>query len=276
MILPQKRGVFESCDIFFVPVSEITPNPAQPRKRFDPEGLMELAASIKRYGVLQPLSIRRAGYGYELVSGERRLRAALLAGLDSVPCIVLGVDAPDSSVLALVENLHRRDLDFIEEAEGIDRLIREFNMSQEEAARRLGKSQPAIANKLRILRLPPELLRAIRERGLTERHARALLRLDSNSDRAFLLKEIVERGLNVAKTEELIDAYMAQEGKIKGQEAQNKPSRPVYVLKDVRFFLNTVTRGMDLMKQSGIRAEYGRSETETDIILTIKIPKAVP
>lgn len=271
MLLSKKRGIFETCHIVFVPVEDIKPNPSQPRKQFDREAIAELATSIKRYGILQPLSVRRKNKEYELVSGERRLRAAKLAGLTQVPCIVLGISDTDSSVLALVENLHRRDLDFIEEAEGLGRLIQEFGMSQEEAARKVGKSQSAVANKLRILKLPGEILYIIRQEGLTERHARALLRLKTDSDRVAVLKEIIDRGLNVARTEEYIEEFL---NKKEEPQVETKPSRPMYVLKDVRLFLNTVAKGMDMMKQSGIYAECGKSETGTDIILTIRIPKA--
>lgn len=271
MLLTRKRGIYETNRIIYVPVESIDPNPAQPRKNFDREALAELAGSIKRYGVLQPLSVRKNEKKYMLVSGERRLRAAKLAGLKEVPCIVLEVDNSDSSVLALVENLHRRDLDFIEEAEGLNRLIQDYRLSQEEVARKVGKSQSAIANKLRILKLPGEILYIIREEGLSERHARALLRLEDNEERIAVLKAVINQGLNVAKTEQYIEDFIAA----KEEKEDKTTARRVYVIKDVRLFLNTVVRGMDMMKQSGINAQCGKSETDTDIILTIKIPKAV-
>jgi len=259
----KKTRLYTSNRIIHLPVEAILPNPAQPRRQFDPDALRELAASIMRYGVLQPLTVHRRGHGYELVSGERRLRAAKLAGQRTVPCIVLDVNMSESASLALVENLQRRDLDFIEEAEAIEKLIRLFGLSQEEAARRLGKSQSAVANKLRILKLPGELLYVIRRAGLTERHARALLRLPDNAARAEALSEIVKKKLNVAKTEEYVDSLLAGSGK-----------KPVIILRDVRMFLNSVSRGMDVMKKSGIDAECGRSDTEEDIVLTIRIPKS--
>ena len=154
---PVGRAKREDRRLLYIPTGMILPNPSQPRTRFDGESLGELADSISRYGVLQPLSVRRVSTGYELVAGERRLRAAKLAGLESVPCIVLDAGCEDSSVLALVENLQRCDLDFVEEAEGIALLIKTYGMSQEEAARKIGKSQSAVANKLRLLRLSPEL-----------------------------------------------------------------------------------------------------------------------
>ncbi len=248
--------------IVHLPANEVLPNPTQPRRQFDQEALRELAASIMRYGVLQPLTVRKRGRGYELVSGERRLRAAKMAGLKTVPCVVLDVNTSESASMSLVENIHRRDLDFIEEAEAIEKLIRVFGLSQDEAARRIGRSQSAVANKLRILKLPGDMLYVIRQTGLTERHARALLRLGDNEAREKALSEIVKKRLNVAKTEEYIDSLLAGEKK-----------KPVIVLSDVRLFLNSVPRGMDVMKRSGIAAESSRKETEKDIVLTIRIPK---
>lgn len=265
----RKNGIYESSRITYIKADTISPNPMQPRRIFDQGSLKELAASIDKYGIIQPLIVRRRGREYELIAGERRLRAAKMLDMSKVPCIVLEVDKSDSSVIALVENLHRRDLDFIEEAEGIYQLINTFGLSQEEAAKKLGKSQSAIANKLRILRLGGEMLYVIREAGLTERHARALLRLDDEQSRIMVLEKIINDGLNVTKTEEYIEMLLSGENE---DEKQSAP-RPIYVIKDVRLFLNTVSRGMTMMKQSGIRAEYGKSETDTDIILTIKIPK---
>jgi len=266
----KKHSLYETNRIVYLPVSDIQPNPAQPRRQFDPDALHELASSISVYGVLQPLTVRHCGRTFELVAGERRLRAAKLAGLHEVPCIILDVDTSESSVLALIENLHRRDLDFIEEAEGLSRLIRLYGLSQEEAAKKIGKSQSAVANKLRILKLPGEILYIIKEAGLTERHARALLRLETDEERIDALREIIKEGLNVAKAEEYIDSLINKKDE---PEPAKKPVRPIYVLKDVRLFLNTVNRGMNIMKQSGIAAEYGKNETDTDIVLTIKIPK---
>ena len=256
--------------IVYLSTEDIYPNPVQPRKLFDDEGLEELSRSIKDYGILNPLSVRLRGSRYELVAGERRLRAARLAGLKEVPCILLDVNMEDASLIALVENLQRRDLDFIEEANGINQLIRMFGMSQEEAARRIGKSQSAVANKLRLLRLPQDVLEALRQNGLTERHGRALLRLpDSESQRAALLY-IIDNGLTVAATDAYIDALLQAPEE---PEAPKAGSRRTFVLKDVRVFLNTLSRSIDLMKQGGIDAGVRREETEDQLILTISIPK---
>ena len=173
--------------VIWLPVDELEPSPMQPRKNFPDGELQELSESIAQYGVLNPLTVRLRDGRYELVAGERRLRAARLAGLCDVPCILLDVSLEDASLIALVENLQRRDLDFIEEANGLSQLIKLFGMSQEEAARRIGKSQSAVANKLRLLKLPDDVLRSLRDNGLTERHGRALLRLqDENMQRAAL------------------------------------------------------------------------------------------
>ena len=260
--------------IVYLSTEDIVPNPVQPRKLFDDEGLEELSRSIKDYGILNPLSVRLRGSRYELVAGERRLRAARLAGLREVPCILLDVNMEDASLIALVENLQRRDLDFIEEANGINQLIRMFGMSQEEAARRIGKSQSAVANKLRLLRLPPDVLEALRQNGLTERHGRALLRLpDGDRQRAALLY-IIDNGLTVAATDAYIDALLQE------PEPEPEPPRPgsrrTFVLKDVRVFLNSLSRSIDLMKQGGIDAGVQREETEDRLILTISIPKNKP
>jgi ParB family chromosome partitioning protein len=269
MQLMKKRGLFEASRIVYLPVGDILPNPEQPRHNFEPNAMRELASSVARYGILQPLSVRRRGSGYELVSGERRLRAAKLVGLREVPCILMDIDAQKSSILALVENLQRKDLDFIEEAEGLSRLISEQGYKQEEVARLVGLSQSAVSNKIRLLKLSPELLRSIRETGLTERHARALLRLEEERERQQVFEQIVKRNLNVASTEELIDSYLLK----KSQKQKTSENRQVYVLKDVRLFLNTISRSMSIMQQSGIDAHCGRDDTEQEIILTIKIPK---
>jgi ParB family chromosome partitioning protein len=269
----KRRGLYEASRIVYIPIHEIIPNPGQPRRHFDPDGLRELSGSIARYGILQPLSVRRRDGGFELVSGERRLRAAKMAGLTEAPCIILDVNGPESSVLALVENLQRRDLDFIEEAEGLARLVNIHGFSQEEAARRVGKSQSAVANKLRILKLPKDLLYVIRQSGLTERHARALLRLNNNEERVAVLGQVIRQGLNVSKTEAFIDAYLERKKKGLDPEPPQKAGRHTYVLKDVRLFLNSIYRNMDIMKEAGISAECGKEETDSDIILTIRIPK---
>lgn len=254
--------------IIFVPVHEITPNPAQPRKVFSDEGLAELSASISQYGILNPLTLRLRSGKYELIAGERRLRAAKLAGLQEVPCILLDVNMEESGLIAMVENLQRRNLDFIEEAEGLSQLIRVFGLSQEECARRLGKSQSAVANKLRLLRLPTDVLETLRREGLTERHGRALLRLPTAAEQRAAMEVIVEKRMNVSAAEDYISALLQPK-----EEPAPPPGKRVFVLKDVRIFLNTVTHGLDLMKQGGINADVKKEETDSALVLTISIPK---
>ena len=260
--------------ILYLRTDELSPNPVQPRRRFDDEALAELSESIKSYGILNPLTVRLRSGKYELVAGERRLRAAKLAGLQEVPCILLDVNMEDASLIALVENLQRRDLDFIEEAAGINQLIRMFGMSQEEAARRIGKSQSAVANKLRLLKLPPDVLEALRENGLTERHGRALLRLQRPEAQREALAYIIDNGLTVAATDAYVDALLSSPEPEPPAEPEKPEHKRTFVLKDVRVFLNTLSRSIDLMKQGGIDAGVQRQETEDSLILTISIPKS--
>ena len=256
-------------NIIWLPSEDIAPNPVQPRKLFDEEGLEELSRSIKSYGILNPLTVRCRGGKYELVAGERRLRAAKLAGLQEVPCILLDVNMEDAGLIALIENLQRRDLDFIEEALGLSRLIRMFGLSQEEAARRIGKSQSAVANKLRLLKLPEDVLEKLRACGLSERHGRALLRLPDPNAQRLALAYIAANSLTVAAAEEYIEALLNAP-----EEAAPKPEpKRTLVLKDVRIFLNSLNRSLELMKQGGIDAGVKREETDELLVLTISIPK---
>ena len=264
----KQKGEFLSTRIRWLDIGEIHPNPHQPRKTFDQQGLQELADSIRTYGILQPLTVRRAERGYELIAGERRLRAAKLAGERQVPCLVARVGEEDSALLALIENLQRRDLDCWEEAEAIARLIAAYRLTQEQAAEKLGKSQSAVANKLRLLRLSEAVRSSLREKGLSERHARALLRLSDEHQQLCALEEIARRGYNVARTEEYIERLL--------QENRLTPprGRATYIIKDVRLFLNSVERGLGLIRQAGVDAQIGRKDTEEEIFLTIRIPKS--
>lgn len=263
----QRKGEFLSTRVQYIPLGRIRPNPQQPRRSFDEEGLAELAASIRSCGILQPLTVRRAGEGYELVAGERRLRAARIAGLREVPCLVAQVGEEDSALLALMENLQRRDLDCWEEAQAIARLISRYGLSQEEAAPRLGRAQPTVANKLRLLRLPEDVRALLRENGLTERHARALLRLQDPEVQRRAAGDMVRRGMNVAQAEAYVEKLL--------QSAQVTPprGRSTYIIKDVRLFLNSVDRGLHLMRQAGVDAGWNRQDTDREILLTIRIPK---
>lgn len=255
-----------------VRVSDIVRNPNQPRKYFDPEAIAQLAESIRQYGVLNPLTVRRApGGGYELVAGERRLRAARVAGLNDVPCLVIAADNEDSSAIALVENLQRRDLDFFEEAEGFKRLIEQYGLTQEEAARKVGKTQSAVANKLRLLRLSTQNMELIRSANLTERHARCLLRLEDENDRINATKYIIEHDLNVSRSEQYIDALLKEKD---APPAVGGERKVVRLIKDVRFFLNTLNRAVGVMVDAGIGATVDQTEDDDCLTLTISIPHA--
>ena len=254
------KTYMETGRVMFLPARAIHPNPAQPRKVFREEALSELADSIRQHGILQPLSVRRMGTGYELIAGERRLRAAQMAKLSEIPCIVMNMDDRESSFAAMVENLQRQDLDFAEEARGISRLMSDWNMSQEQIARMLGKSQSAIANKLRLLRHSDRVLTALRENGLTERHARALLKLEREDEKLTVIDEIVRRSMSVAMTEKYILELL---------EGQQKNPRRV----NVGTFLNSLNQSLAKIQLSGISAVSERRETEDKIVLTITIPK---
>ena len=251
----------------WLPVEQIAPNPHQPRREFAPGPLAELAESIRRHGIIQPLTVRHSADGWELIAGERRLRAAKLAGLQTVPCLEMQVDEQDSAILALIENIQRRDLHYLEEAAAIARLISRYGLSQEQAAEKLGKSQSAVANKLRLLRLSEPVRDGLRQAHLTERHARALLRLSGEAEQLAALAVIVGRSLNVAQTESYIERLLAQ--------AQVTPpqSRPTYIIKDVRLFLNSIDRSLQMIRQCGVDADLGRRDTDSEILLTIRIPK---
>ena len=254
------KTYMETGRVVFLPVRSIRPNPAQPRKIFEETTLDELADSIRQHGILQPLSVRRQGNSYELIIGERRLRAAELAGITDVPCILMNMDDRTSGFAALVENLQRQDLDFIEEAMGIRRLLQDHAMPQEQVARLLGKSQSAVANKLRILRHSDQVLSALRESGLTERHARALLKLRTEEEILAAILRIAKEGMSVARAEKYIESLLAAK--------ESKPPKT-----NVSTFLNTLTQNLQKFQLSGIAAISERRETESQIVLTITIPK---
>ena len=254
------KTYMETGRVVFLPAQSIQPNPAPPPKVFAAGALDELAESIRQHGILQPLSVRRRDNVYELISGERRLRAAQLAGVTDIPCILMRMDDLESGMAALVENLQRQDLDFIEEAQGIRNLLDRFDMSQEQAARLLGKSQSAVANKLRLLRHTPAVLEALREAGLTERHARALLRLPDEASVLAAIQEIVRLNMSVARTERYIESLLST------STAKKRSA-------SVGAFLNNLTQNLQKIQLSGIPAVSERREADSQIVLTITIPK---
>ena len=257
----QKLNTYmETGRVVFLPFSAISPNPNQPRTVFSEDALEELSQSIRRHGVLQPLSVRRVEGGYQLIAGERRLRAAQLAGLTEVPCLVMRMSDQESSMAALIENLQRQDLDFIEEARGIGLLMERYQLTQQQAAQALGKSQSGIANKLRLLQHSDRVLEALREARLTERHARALLKLQEEKDKLVAIAHIVRYKMGVAQTEQYIESLIAQKG-------------PKQTKTNVGAFLNSLNQSLAKIQRSGILAVSERRETDTQIVLTITIPK---
>lgn len=254
------KTYMETGRVVFLPAKSICPNPFQPRKIFSEEQLAELTESIRRHGILQPLSVRRTGAHYELIAGERRLRAGILAGLTEIPCIVMQMTEEESAMAALVENLQRQDLDFIEEAQGIDLLLRQFSMSQEQVARLLGKSQSGIANKLRLLRHSPKVLEALRQANLTERHGRALLKLSADHQKLEAIGVIARQNMSVARTEQYIESLLNQ------QDNDKKKA-------NVGAFLSYLNQSLARIQLSGISAVSERLETDSQIVLTITIPK---
>ena len=260
MQLQKLKTYMETGRVVFLPARSIRPNPAQPRKIFREEALQDLADSIRQHGILQPLSVRRVGTSYELIAGERRLRAAQMAGLNEIPCIVMSMDEKESGMAAMVENLQRQDLDFIEEARGMASLMDKWSVSQDQLSRILGKSQSAIANKLRLLKHSQQVLDALRQYGLTERHARALLRLPTEQQKLSVIETIHQMDMNVARTEQYIDSLLQE--KVPKQKAPN-----------VTAFIQNLTHALARIQRSGIGAVSERRETEDQIVLTITFPK---
>ena len=248
-----------------LPIAQVQPNPMQPRKYFSQEELASLAASIRENGLLQPITVRAMEGHYELVAGERRLRASKLAGLTVIPAIVLRMDDNQSAILSLVENIQRADLNFVEEALAIKRLMAQYSYTQEDVARLLGKNQSTVANKLRVPRLPHDVLRYLSEHHLTERHARALLKLEGEELIRETAQFIDKYDWNVAQTEKYIEDLMTR----KPKSAHSN----ILVVKDIRLFLNTINKALGKMKASGIPATAVSMENGDYIEYTIKIPK---
>ncbi|HPU57960.1 MAG TPA: ParB/RepB/Spo0J family partition protein [Candidatus Avimonas sp.] len=262
-----KRPKYKSSSrILMIPVNEIQPNPDQPRREFSYEKLLELAQSISENGLLQPITVTLKDCKPVLVAGERRLRAAKIAGIKEIPCIVIEADRSRAALLALLENLQREDMNCFEEAEGIRKLIKDYGLTQEEVAHQLGCAQSTVANRLRILKLTEEERKIIIKEGLSERHARALIRLDGEQRKNALLR-IVQQKLNVYQTEKLVEDIL-EKSKPKERRRQAVP-----LIRDVRLFLNTVNNAIDTMRRSGIDASAEKIETDDYIEYFVRIPK---
>lgn len=256
----------QSEQIYSIDVSKIVANPNQPRKVFADEAILKLADSIRQYGIIQPLCVRKTGENYELVSGERRLRAAKELGMSSVPCVLMEIDDEKSAEISIIENLMREDLNIFEQACAIEALIDTYGMTQEQIAKKLSNSQSFVANKLRLLRLSTEEREKILKNNLTERHARALLRILDPDLREKILNKIVDEGLNVAKSEELIEQYIAT-------DEPKKPKNRTGI-KDMRSFYASIDRLVASVKLSGVEIKSRIVESDEFTELTILIPTA--
>ena len=255
---PPKRDLGRS--LFLLPVDSIRPNPDQPRRSFGREELQELTISIAQVGLIQPLTVRRSGAGYELISGERRLRACELLGLKEVPCIVEEASPEQSALMALVENVQRADLSFWEEAEGYRRLA-VYGLNREELCRRIGKSPAFLSNKLRLLRLSPAVRAAAEQGALSERHARCLLSLDTEAEQLGLIDRITKEGWSVRQAE----AYVARAA------PKPKPLRLLRLTRDCRLFLNGLTTLLEQLRQAGMGAEMETEKREDGLDVTIHV-----
>lgn len=271
--IPKQEKKEDIKNITYLNIDLVRPNPYQPRKQFTKGALEELRESIAQYGVIQPINVRKISANhYELVAGERRLRAATMAGLSEIPAIIINITDNDSAVLALIENLQREDLSYMEEAEGYNNLINEHGFTQEELAQKIGKCQSTVANKIRLLRLSPLVKKILADNSLTERHARALLKLHDEQLQLKVLRLVCERGLNVKKTEDLIerviDKYLKQG---KDKPAEKKLTKTI---KDIRIFVNTIRQAIDLMKKSGINAKAAQIDRGEYIEFIVRVPKS--
>ena len=260
--------VLHGTEVLHLPVDKIAPNPYQPRRVFDRVQLEELSQSIREYGVMQPISVRIInGKNYELVAGERRLRASRLAGMTEIPAVVVNISDQDSAVLALIENLQRQNLNYIEEAEGFANLMADYSFTQEQLAQKLNKSQSTIANKMRILRLPLSVQNALLENGLTERHARALLKLEDEEQQAAVVERVVKESLTVQRTEALVESMLRQDAA--ARKARRKPIKAY--IKDIRLFTNTIRQAVDLMNLSGVATAYDVEESKDGCFISILV-----
>jgi ParB family chromosome partitioning protein len=256
-----------------ISVNEIRPNPYQPRKTFTDETINELAASIKQVGIIQPLIVRKLGAVFELVAGERRLRAAKTAGLVTVPVVVKQYTDQEVAQATLIENLQREDLNVLEEALAYDQLLSDFNLTQEELAKRLGMSQSTVANKRRLLKLADEVKELLSGGALSERHARALLKLESHQAQATLAALAVSQDMTVKQIEEAVERFLA--GESEEEAAATAAIKPIrrFLVRDVRIFVNSVRQAIDLMKKNGVAAEVQELDKETHYEFVVRIPK---
>ena len=270
MRLKKEKAVYQ------LPIEKIRPNPYQPRKYFNLGALEELAESITAYGILQPITVRKMSGGfYELVAGERRLRAAQMAGLTTVPALFVQVTDSDSAVLAFIENIQRQNLSFLEEAEGYRNMMEDYGLTQEELATKLSKSQSAIANKLRVLKLEDSVKKELLEHQFTERHARALLRLPDEESRLMVMEHMIREEMNVKRTEEFVEHTLEE---MRNKHAEKGERREKRYVTDFRLFTNTIKQSLEVIRRSGMDVVYedNQNEEECEIIIRIRKGAVVP
>lgn len=256
-----------------VNVASIHPNPYQPRATFDEESIAELAQSIQQVGLLQPLLVRKVDDGYELVAGERRLRAVTSLGMEKVACIVQqDIEDESSAMMALIENLQREDLHYLEEAQCYQKLLETYGLTQEELANRLGKSQSSIANKLRLLKLSDEVKAAMTEKRLSERHARALLKLTDDKQRLDAVEKIAEKGLSVKETEQMVEKTLNKAYDEKQDGAKPRP-KLMRIVRDYRLFMNTINQAVNQLRESGMTVEVEQSDRADGVDIKIIVTR---
>lgn len=262
-IIGERKAVNE-VKVVKVPIGQIFPNPYQPRKSFDEAALEELSASIAQYGVLQPLLVSPTEDGrYLLIAGERRLRASRMAKLTEVPVIISDYTTQQIAEIALIENLQREDLHFLEEAEGYEQLMEQFHLTQEAMAARVGKKQSTIANKLRLLRLSPAVRKVLVDAGLSERHARALLKLEDDAKRLEVLEVVVAKNYSVRQTEEYINKLL--------EDNQQEKRRRMVIVNDVRIYLNSIKQVVNAIKDVGIPVNMEQTVEGDEVIVSVRI-----
>lgn len=253
-----------------IPIEDISPNPYQPRKDFNASNLEDLSDSIIQYGILQPINVRKIGdAGYELVAGERRLRAARLAGLKEIPAIIIEIVEQDSAIISLIENLQRENLNFFDEGEGYYNLINDHGLTQEELAKKVGKNQSTVANKIRLLKLSPSIRKRIMEYNLTERHARALLKIPDEKTQQKILKRIIKYSLNVKKTEEMIEKLT---GEVAADKEDNKDKR-IRGKMQYSIYVNTIKNVYRQIIKTGFDMDYNQVDKGDFVEITLKVPK---
>lgn len=265
-----KIGLKKDRIVYQVPIDSICSGPYQPRKYFNHAALQELAESIRIYGVLQPISIRKLNGGYEVVTGERRLRAARMAGLQTIPAILLKISDSESAVMAFVESIQRQNLSFLEEAEGYRNMIEDYGLTQEQLAVTVSKTQSCIANKLRVLRLEDSVKKLLLDYRFTERHARALLRLPDEDTRLLVLEQMILEEMNVKRTEELVERTLDMLSGCTVSRSEKKEKCYVRI-GDFRLFTNTIKQSVEAIRRTGVEVLYEDQQDEESCEIIIQI-----